>query len=121
MQEAGHKIQGKGPRRLPPGDGCSILSFMNELLLLALRELIGREAVLEGVHCQVIEILEHGPCVVVCEIRHTEIQPDQFGEAHRRVPPTHTVPVLSQVGHDLHPVVRTLAGEALSHRLRSLL
>lgn len=94
---------------------------MNELLLLELRELIGREAVLDGVHCQVIEILERGPCVVVCEIRHTEIQPDQFGEAHRRVPRTHTVPLMSQIGNDLHPVVRTLAGEELTQRLRSLL
>ena len=89
--------------------------------MLALRELIGREAVVDGVHCQVIEILESGPRVVVCETVGSHIQSNQFGDPQRRVPRTHTVPLKSQIEKDLHPVIRTLAGEDLTHRLRSLL
>lgn len=90
-------------------------------LLHTLQALIGREAVVDGVHCQVIEILDHGPCVVVCETTGSEIQSNQFGDPQRRVPRTHTLPLMSQIEKDLHPVVRALAGEDLTRRLRSLL
>lgn len=93
---------------------------MSELLQI-LRELIGREAVVDGVHCQVIEILESGPRVVVCETIGVEIQSNQFGDPQRRVPRTHTLPLRSTVHDDLHPVVRTLAGPALTEQLRHLL
>jgi hypothetical protein len=90
-------------------------------LLLELRELIGREAVVDGVHCQVIEILENGPCVVVCETRGAEIQSNQYGDPQRRVPRTHTLPIRSHIQDGLHPVVHTLAGEELARRLSLLL
>ncbi|MFN2349564.1 MAG: hypothetical protein ABR558_08360 [Thioalkalivibrio sp.] len=93
---------------------------MNDLMSV-LRELIGRQTVVDGVHCQVIEILENGPCVVVCETLGSEIQSNQYGDPQRRVPRTHTLPLKSQIEEDLHPVVRSLAGEDLTRRLRSLL
>ncbi|WP_018955148.1 hypothetical protein [Thioalkalivibrio sulfidiphilus] len=93
---------------------------MSELMLV-LRELIGREAVVDGVHCQVIEILESGPRVVVCETVGSHIQSNQFGDPQRRVPRTHTLPLRSAVHDDLHPVVRTLAGAELAEQLRRLL
>lgn len=92
-----------------------------DTLVLTLRELIGREAVVDGVRCQVIEILEAGPCVVVCETVGAEIQSNQYGDPQRRVPRTHTLPLRSQLEQDLHPVVRALAGDELTRRLRSLL
>jgi hypothetical protein len=86
-----------------------------------MRELIGREALVDGVHCQVIEILESGPRVVVCETVGSHIQSNQFGDPQRRVPRTHTLPLKSQIENDLHPVIRALAGEDLARRLRLLL
>jgi hypothetical protein len=94
--------------------------IMNDLLH-ELQALIGREAVVDGARCQVIEILEHGPCVVVCETAGFQIQSNQFGDPQRRVPRTHTLPLRSQIEDDIHPVVRLFAGEALTDRLRSLL
>jgi hypothetical protein len=93
---------------------------MNELVR-TLQALIGREAIVDGVHCQVIEILEAGPRVVVCEVARSEIQANQYGDPQRRVPRTHTLPLRSAVHDDLHPVVRTFAGEELAERLRRLL
>lgn len=90
-------------------------------LVLTLQELIGREAMVDGVHCQVIEILEAGPRVVVCELSGAQIQANQYGDPQRRVPRTHTLPLRSQIEDDLHPVVRCLAGEELAARLRGLL
>ena len=93
---------------------------MNELVR-TLQALVGREAVVDGVRCQVIEILEAGPRVVVCELDGAEIQANQYGDPQRRVPRTHTLPLRSSIEDDLHPVVRTLAGEDLAMRLREFL
>ena len=64
-----------------------------------LRSLIGRQVHHQGQLCQIIEILEDGPALILQEIaQHPTIQPDQHGEAHRRVPATITVPVLDKDG-----------------------
>lgn len=69
-----------------------------------LRALIGRRVRHAGVQCQVIEILEDGPALVLqdCE-QHTIIQPDQHGEAHRRVAPTFIVPLAGDEPDKLNP------------------
>jgi len=63
--------------------------------ITALRDSIGQRVRFRDVTFEIIEILEDGPSFVLqdCE-KHTSIQPDQHGEAHRRVPNTITVPVL---------------------------
>ncbi len=60
-----------------------------------LRDSIGQRVRFRDVIFEIIEILEDGPSFVLqdCE-KHTSIQPDQHGEAHRRVPQTITLPVL---------------------------
>jgi len=60
-----------------------------------LRSSIGQHVRFQDVIFEIIEILEDGPSFVLqnCE-EHTSIQPDQHGEAHRRVPETMTLPVL---------------------------
>jgi hypothetical protein len=64
--------------------------------LPALRALIGRETRHGLQRCRVIEVLEDGPALVLaCADDTTEIQPNQHGEANRRVPKTVTVPVLT--------------------------
>lgn len=69
-----------------------------------LRTFIGRRVRHAGVECQVIEILEDGPALVLqdCE-QHTVIQPDQHGEAHRRVAPIFIVPLTSDEPGVLNP------------------
>ncbi len=68
-----------------------------EIDMEQLRGLIGRSVDYYGTRCTVIEVLEDNPALVLeaCH-KHTTIQPDQHGEAHRRVPTTITVPVLNQ-------------------------
>lgn len=63
--------------------------------IVALRDSIGQRVRFRDVTFEIIEILEDGPSFVLqdCE-KHTSIQPDQHGEAHRRVPNTMTLPVL---------------------------
>jgi hypothetical protein len=74
-----------------------------------LRNLIGREVDYEGRRCTIIEVLEEGPHVI---LQHQEvnitIQPDQHGEAHRKVPRTITLPVIDSEGGGFHPAFNDL-------------
>ncbi len=69
-----------------------------------LRTLIGTRVEIEGTVCEIIEVLEDGPSLILqdCE-KHPIIQADQYGEAHRRVPTTRTVPILCPDQHDWNP------------------
>lgn len=68
-----------------------------------LRNLIGQEVRYEGQRCKIIEILEDIPAVILQHHDpHTTIQPDQHGEAHRKVPDTITLPVIDREGGGLH-------------------
>ncbi len=72
--------------------------------LPALRKLIGREVPYLGQRCRVIELLEHGPELVLqCPNRPQVIQGDQFGGPRRRAP--HLVTLALYPGEDgvLHP------------------
>lgn len=66
------------------------------LSLEQLRELIGVRVEHEGMQCEIIEILEDGPALILqnCDA-FTVIQADQHGEAHRKVPPTLTIPIFA--------------------------
>ncbi len=72
---------------------------MKAIALEKLRSLIGVKVEHDGVTCEIIEVLEDGPTLILqdCEL-HPVIQADQHGEAHRRVPTTRTLSVLSQDG-----------------------
>ena len=61
-----------------------------------LRDMIGLNVRHEGVICCVVEVIDEGPAIVLeRRDQYLSIQPDQFGEAHRRVPQTFTVSILS--------------------------
>lgn len=69
-----------------------------------LRACIGREVVCAGERCVIIEVLEDGPMLVLsCLSGATAVQPNQHGEANRRVPRTRTVPVINHADGGLHP------------------
>lgn len=70
-----------------------------------LRDLIGLRVWHRGQQWQVIEVLEDGPSLVLQDCApHTVIQPDQHGEAHRRVPHTLNVPLVTGDRQALNPV-----------------
>jgi len=72
-----------------------------------LQQYIGCKITYKGKRCQLIEVLEDGPALVfMCLEKETTIQSDQHGGAHRRIHETHTVPCLSEIHDDLHPVVK---------------
>lgn len=76
-------------------------------LLDILHDLIGTRGCYQNNEYEFIEVLEHGPALVLldCSDDHA-IQNDMHGEARRLVTKTHTVPLLSEVQHDLHPVLK---------------
>ena len=77
-----------------------------------LHGLVGRRVVYDGVPCQVIDVITDGPSLVLaCTDAEGIIQPNQYGEARRRVPQTYMIPFWSQVRDDLHPVLRALLDE----------
>ncbi len=73
----------------------------NSINIEQLRKLIGARVDHEGVRCEIIEILEDHPTLILqdCEL-HPVIQTDQHGEPHRRVPTTRTVAIFSQESGD---------------------
>ena len=74
-----------------------------DLSLDRLRAYIGRELDFDGHHCRIVEFLEDGPALVLsCETAAPIIQPNQHGDATRRVAQTRTVPILTPDGNELH-------------------
>ena len=74
-----------------------------------LRGLIGSKVHHQGEDCTIIEVLEDELAVVLrCNDESNLVQPDQFGDPLRRVPATHTIPVLSSDGDELHPAFKEL-------------
>jgi hypothetical protein len=87
-----------------------------------LQQYIGCEITYKGKRCQLIEVLEDGPALVLmCLDKHTTIQSDQHGGAHRRVHETHTVPCLSEIHEDLHPVAKAVLPEEIHDDLLAYL
>jgi hypothetical protein len=78
-----------------------------------LRGLIGRRLHHHGVECQVIELLEDGPSLILQECApHTVIQSDQHGEAHRRVAPTYAIPAWDSKLDAPNPLITALLGSS---------
>lgn len=73
-------------------------------LNMRLRTLIGRRVVFQDAVCEVLEVLDDGPAIVLRRTGgDTVIQPNQYGDASRRVPQTHTIPVFAPGSRDPHP------------------
>lgn len=72
--------------------------------------LIGRRLDYQGRPCRIIEVLEDGPHLVLEDCGPEKIiQADQYGDAHRRVTRTYTVPLLNVRGDALNPLLSGLA------------
>jgi len=74
------------------------------ITLSQLRGMIGQIVIVENKDYRIIEVLEHSTELVL-QVQHleTNIQPDQHGDAHRRVPATITIPVLTEDKLNIHP------------------
>lgn len=85
--------------------------LMDEIVITLeqLRGMIGLKVRHHGLSCQVIEVLEDGPSLVLqnCKAVST-IQANQFGDANRRVPQTQTIPVLTPDKTELHALFLAL-------------
>lgn len=68
---------------------------MRAMCFESLNEFIGRELEYAGSRCRVIEVLRtaRGDYLVLQDQQQRDIQADRHGEAHRRVPRTHTIAV----------------------------
>ena len=65
-----------------------------------------------------IEVLS-GPSVVLEPVEASvEVQNTAQGEAKRYAQPNYTLPVYSEITHDLHPVLVDFLGEAMCDTLR---
>lgn len=73
-----------------------------------LRTLIGERVRYLARDWEIVEVLEDGPALVLQDVSHKVIQPDQHGEAHRRVPTTVTIPIFTPDGTALNPVFQSL-------------
>lgn len=73
-----------------------------------LRNMIGVQVWHEGMRCEVLEVLEDGPSLILVSADGDTMQPDQFGNPSRRVPQTLAVPVLTGDGSALHPAFLAL-------------
>ena len=68
---------------------------------------IGNSIEHEGKTCQLIEILEAEQAMVfMCPSARPVLQANQHGEGGRHAPETYTIPLLSTIGQELHPVAK---------------
>lgn len=74
-----------------------------------MRDMIGLQVRYHEVYCRVVEILEDGPTLVLEDLeQHISIQPDQHGEAHRKVPKIYTISVLTHDKLEFSPAFLAL-------------
>ncbi len=79
---------------------------MEPALLEQLRALVGKPVEYGGHSCRIVEVLDAEHALVIrCEGKERVIQANQFGEANRRVPEYHTLPLFDESAQ-LNPVVR---------------
>ena len=74
-----------------------------QITIARLRLLIGRQIHYRGEIYEIFDLLEEEQEIVLARSLGTTIQPDQFGDAHRKVPETLTVPIYTPDGKGLHP------------------
>ncbi|HKJ75797.1 MAG TPA: hypothetical protein VKA64_01185 [Gammaproteobacteria bacterium] len=81
---------------------------VQEMSVAQLRGMIGACVCYRGADCFVMEVLEDGPSLVLQDVKRTDIQDNKFGDPHRRVARTYTVPIVDEDGRRLHPEFRAL-------------
>jgi len=98
-----------------------IVPDANDEMMHRLSQLIGREAVVEGRRVRVVDVLRENECLVLCEVGIEHMQESLYGQARRHAPRHFQVPLRSELGKQLHPVVRALLDEEEQARFLRLL
>ncbi len=78
------------------------------LPLSSLLNHIGQQLDYGGRECIVLDVLEDGPQFVLQVIGQRSIQPDQWGDAHRRTPESFSVVVYESDGVSINPLLAEL-------------
>ncbi|TVP82231.1 ATPase [Thioalkalivibrio sp.] len=87
-----------------------------------LQPLIGIRGRHAGQTLELVEVLEDGPMVALLDASASpRIQTNQFGDPLTRQARILTIPVLSEIEPDAHPVLRSLLPEAVLKELRALI
>ena len=74
-----------------------------------LRGMIGQPVFLDQHYYQIIEVIEVSQELVLQHSSdHSDIQPDQYGDAHRRVPRITTIPIFTADQREFHPMFLAL-------------
>jgi hypothetical protein len=82
---------------------------MEEKLCTKILALLGQEVVIEGRRFQVHELLKDSETLVLMPVeRSYTIQADQYGDPRRRTHETLTVPIMSELADELHPVLKQI-------------
>lgn len=94
----------------------------HSLLLQLAHDLIGVRGVYRGREFTLIEVMDSGPSVVL-EPNETDnvVQNTAQGEAKRFAQSNYTIPFLSPVDGDIHPVLQGFLGEDIVNVLRESL
>jgi hypothetical protein len=87
-----------------------------------LRPLIGMRARVQGRTLELLEVLAEGPCVALMDTTSSpRIRVDQYGGPLSRQPRILTIPILSAVEGDAHPVLRALLPDTVLRELRDMI
>ena len=89
--------------------------------LSILQSHIGTYIMHQGRRCQLIEILQQQPPILVfrCEAGDKpQIQSNQHGNANRRVAETYNISLLNDTAADLHPVVKACLPDDIHQLLK---
>jgi NADPH-dependent ferric siderophore reductase len=74
-----------------------------------MRGFIGKQVEYAHSHCEIIEVLEDIPALVLQSLEpHNHIQINGMGQAHRRTPRTYTIPIYDAELNELTPVFKSL-------------
>ena len=93
----------------------------NDEMMHRLSLLIGREALIEGRHVRVVDVLRENESLVLSELGNERMQESIYGQARRRAPRHFQAPLRSELGKQLHPVARALLSEEEHARFLALL
>jgi len=93
----------------------------NDEMMHRLSQLIGREAMVDGRHVRVVDVLRENESLVLSEVGMERMQESLYGQARRRAPRHFQVKLRSEIGKQLHPVARLLLNEEEQARFLRLL
>jgi len=83
---------------------------------------IGQAFEVQGSGFQVVEVLDGELAAVVQQTGGRDaVQENLYGDPRRRVPRTHTIPLIADDGQSVHPLMRHILTDAEGRRIEAFL